>query len=138
MSPNRLRKSQNVLQQPNCKLAPETWPKEHRIQTLGPRLARCLSPRRNASNLHSHIRKALADQEEREREQACRSCHHRPVTTAHPNRSSRSQSEAFFPEARHEKRTQCPEGARQFGVNKNFTNTEKQSHSFIQQKITGQ
>ena len=45
MSPNHTRRSQNILQQPKYELALKTWPKERMIQTLGLRLALCLSPK---------------------------------------------------------------------------------------------
>lgn len=45
MSPNHMRRNQNILLQPKCKLALKTWPKERMIQMLGLRLALCLNPK---------------------------------------------------------------------------------------------
>ena len=72
MSSNHMRRSQNILQRPNCKLALKTWPKEHMIQTLGLRLALCLSPK---EGWKKPWLKPLEDQEER-LEQECRSFHY--------------------------------------------------------------
>lgn len=62
VSPNHTRKSQNILQQPNFKLAPKTWPKEHIIQTLGPGLALCLGLEQRWKELQL---RPLTNQEER-------------------------------------------------------------------------
>ena len=80
MSPNHTRRSQNILQQPKCKLALKTWPKEHMIQMLGPRLALRLNPK---EDWKKPWLQPFEDQEER-LEQECRSFHYCPRQLCRP------------------------------------------------------